>query len=117
MTAEITFDRGETAVITTDPGVCEAIANVLAKKEYSGVIRIVLTSTGCCDASLGLLLDEVGESDLVEEIGDLTFVMSRKIYDLAGRVRISCRENAEFVLTSEKPVSEWAGFGACTIKT
>lgn len=104
-------------LITADPGVCEAIAKEMEKKERSGAVRIEMTSTGCCDASLGLRFDEAVESDLVEKIGGLTFVMSRKIFDLAGRVRISLRENDQFVITPEKPVSEWDGFGTCSIKT
>lgn len=116
MTDKRNSEKEETAVVMTDPGVCEAIAEELAGQNRSGVIRIELVSTGCCDASLGMRLDEVRESDLVEEVESLTFVLSSKTYELVGRVRIACRKNAQFVLTSEKPVSEWDGFGACTIK-
>ncbi len=116
MTAMSVTDKTETAVITADPGVCKAIAEEVATNNPGGVIRIELMSTGCCDASLGLRLDKAGESDVVEKIEGLTFVLSRKTYDLVGRVRISRRGNAQFVLTSEKPVSEWDGFGSCSLR-
>ncbi len=95
---ERTFDKGEIAVITTDAGVCEAIAEELAGENRNGVIRIEFVSSGCCDASLGLRLDKIRESDLVEEVGGLNFVLSRKIYDLVGQVRISLRQNGQVVL-------------------
>ena len=116
MTTMSVTDKTETAVITADPGVGKAIAEEVAAGNPGGVIRIELTSTGCCDASLGLRLDKAGESDLVEKIEGLTFVLSRKTYDLVGRVRISRRGKGQFVITSEKPVSEWDGFGSCSIK-
>ena len=116
MTEEIGFDKGVTAVVAVAPGVCGAIAGALGANKGEGAIRVELASTGCCDATLGLRLDRVGESDLVEEVEGLTFVMSRKTYELAGRVTISCRGNGEFVLNPEKPVSEWDGFGSCPLR-
>jgi Fe-S cluster assembly iron-binding protein IscA len=116
MTDKRNSEKEETAMVMTDPGVCEAIAEELTGQNRSGVIRFELVSTGCCDASLGLRLDEVRESDLVEKVESLTFVLSRDTYEHVGRVKIARRKNAQFVVTSEKPVSEWDGFGACTIK-
>ncbi len=116
MTDKKTSEKEQTPLVMTDPGVCEAIAQELAVKNRSGVIRIELVSTGCCDASLGLRLDEVRETDLIEKVENLTFVLSRDTYENVGRIKIARRKNAEFVVTSEKPVSEWDGFGACTLK-
>ena len=116
MTVQSKTDKKETPAITADPGVCTAIAGEAMIDGPGGVIRIELTSTGCCDASLGLRIDTAGESDLVEKIEGLTFVLSRKTFELVGRVRISCRGKDQYVVTSEKPVSEWDGFGSCSMK-
>ncbi len=116
MTVGKDADRKETA-ITTDPGVCEAVAEELVGKGNRSAVRIELMSSGCCDVSLGLRLDEARGDDLVEKIGGVTFVLSRQTYTRAGRVRISCRASGLFVITSERPVSEWDGFGACAIKS
>ncbi len=116
MTDKKTSEKEQTPLVMTDPGVCEAIAEELTGQNRNGVIRIELISTGCCDASLGLRVDEVRESDLIEKVENLTFVLSKDTYENVGRVTISHRKNAQFVVTSEKPVSEWDGFGSCTIK-
>lgn len=117
MAEENTLTIDAQPVIITDPGVCTALAGELAQKKSSGVIRVELTSTGCCDASLGLRVDKLDDDDLTVKIEGMTFVVGRKTFELVGQVRIALRNNAEFVLTSEKPVSEWDGFGSCTIRT
>jgi hypothetical protein len=64
-------------------------------------------------------LDTIHESDLVEEVDGLTFVISPETHELVGEVRISCNDDAErkgFVLTSSKPVSEWEGLATCSIR-
>jgi Fe-S cluster assembly iron-binding protein IscA len=66
-----------------------------------------------------LIVDAVRESDLVEEVDGLTFVISPETYQLAGEVRISYMDDAGrkgFVLTSNKPISEWDGFAACSTR-
>jgi Fe-S cluster assembly iron-binding protein IscA len=64
-------------------------------------------------------VDTAHESDLVEEVDGLTFVISPETYDLVGEVTISYRDEAGrkgFVLTSSRPVSEWDGFATCSIR-
>jgi len=106
-------------MIQLEPGAGQAIKSFLAEKGNRGPIRIDLNSTGCCDASLGLSVDQMRASDLVEEVDGLQFVMSPETYQLVGEVTISFvdeREKRGFVLTSSKPVSEWDGFGVCSIR-
>ena len=106
-------------VITLEPGAGQAIRSFLAEQGCQGPIRIDLNSTGCCDASLGLSVDQMRASDLIEEVDGLQFVMSPETYQLVGEVTISFvdeREKRGFVLTSSKPVSEWDGFGVCSIR-
>ncbi len=106
-------------LVTLEPGAGQAIRSLLSEREAQGPVRIELQFVGCCDPSLGLLVDAARESDLVEEADGVTFVISPETYELAGEVRISCRDDAGsqgFVLTSSKPVSEWDGFTACDLR-
>jgi Fe-S cluster assembly iron-binding protein IscA len=107
------------SLVTLNPGAGHAVKSALAEKGVQGPIRIELRFTGCCDASLGLSMDTAHESDLVEEVDGLTFVISPETHQLVGEVRISYADDAGrrgFVLTSSKPVSEWDGFAAGSIK-
>ena len=107
-------------MITATPQALDAIRRFLAGIGESKQIRIVLQSTGCCDASLGLMTDDVRDDDIVETLQDVRFVISPEVLKLSGGISISCKTDqpdSGFVLTPEKPVSEWDGFGACQIKT
>jgi Fe-S cluster assembly iron-binding protein IscA len=107
------------SLVTLDPGVGPAVRSALAEKGVQGPIRIELRSAGCCDASLSLSVDTVHESDLVEELDGLTFVISPETHQLVGEVRIAYRDDPGregFVLTSSKPVGEWDGFATCSIR-
>lgn len=103
-------------IVALDPGVSNTIAETFTKNNWNGVLRIELTSTGCCDASLGLRVDKIREFDIVQKNEGLTFVINKQTYELVGTVRISLRGSNEFVLIPEKPVSEWDGFGSCSIR-
>ena len=103
------------SLVTLEPGVAEAIKLSLAEAGAHGPLRIAITSSGCCDPSFGLAVDRIRESDLVEELDGVTFVISRETHDLVGEVTISHREDG-FFLTSSKPLSEWDGFAPCKIR-
>jgi Fe-S cluster assembly iron-binding protein IscA len=106
-------------VIQLESGAGQAIKSFLSEKGIQEPIRIDLNSTGCCDVSLGLSVDTVRPADLVEEIDGLQFTMSPETYQLVGDVTISFvdeKDKQGFVLCSSKPVSEWAGFGVCSIR-
>ena len=107
------------SLVTLDPGAGQAIKSLLSEGGNQGPIRIEIQSSGCCDPSLGLIVDTVRESDLVEETDGLTFVISPETHELAGEVRISCTDEAgrdRFVLTSSKPIGEWDGLITCSIR-
>jgi Fe-S cluster assembly iron-binding protein IscA len=107
------------SLVTLDPGAGEAIRSLLSEGGIQGPIRIEIQSTGCCDPSLGLIVDTVRESDLVEELDGLTFIIRPETHQLVGEVRISRTDDAGregFVLTSSKPLSEWDGFAARSIR-
>lgn len=104
-------------MVQLEPGTGQAMKAFLAEKKYQGPIRIDLHSTGCCDVSLGLSADAIRADDLVQEVDGLQFAMSPETYQLVGEVTISHDSRRKgFVLSSSKPVSEWEGFGVCTIE-
>ena len=105
-------------MVRLEPGASQAIRSFLAEKGIQGPIRIDLQSSGCCDPSLGLSVDTIRESDLIQELDDLTFVISPETHRLVGEVTISYVDDAGgkgFFLTSTRPVSEWDGFGPSSI--
>jgi len=107
------------SLVTLDTNASHAVKSVLSERGMQGPIRIEIQFTGCCDPSLGLIVDAVRESDLVEEVDGLTFVISPETHQLVGEVRISYMDDAGrkgFVLTSNKPISEWDGFATCSIR-
>jgi Fe-S cluster assembly iron-binding protein IscA len=106
-------------LVRLDPGAGQAVKSLLSERGIRGPVRIELQFTGCCDPSLGLIVDTVRESDLVEESEGVTFVVSPEAHELVGEVRISHTDDAGrtgFVLTSSKPLSEWDGFTTCSIR-
>jgi Fe-S cluster assembly iron-binding protein IscA len=107
------------SLVTLDPGAGQAVKSLLSEKGVQGPVRVELQFTGCCDPSLGLIVDTVRESDLVEETDGLTFVIDPETHQLTGEVRISCTDEAgrnRFVLTSSKPIGEWDGLITCSIR-
>jgi Fe-S cluster assembly iron-binding protein IscA len=103
------------SLVALEPGAAQAIRSALAEAGALGAIRIAITSSGCCDPSFGLTVDRIRESDLVEEVDGVTFVISRETYDIVGEVTIGCKEDG-FAVTSAKPLSEWDGFAPCRIR-
>jgi Fe-S cluster assembly iron-binding protein IscA len=106
-------------MIKLEANASRAIKSFLAEKGCQRPLRIQLQSSGCCDPSLCLSADQVGESDLVQEVDELTFVINPETYQLLGEVTISYRDEPGrkgFVLTSLNPVSEWEGFGVSLIR-
>jgi iron-sulfur cluster assembly protein len=97
----------------------QAIKAFFAEKGLHGPLRIHLQSTGCCDPSLCLSVDHIQESDLIQEVDGLTFIISSETREVVGEVTISYMDEIGrqgFVITSSKPVSEWEGFGVSTIR-
>jgi Fe-S cluster assembly iron-binding protein IscA len=106
-------------MITLAPEAVEPIRVFLVEQGVQKPIRIHLQSTGCCDASLGLIVDNIRKDDLTKEIEGLTFVISPEIHQLAGDITITYvdeKSRQGFILKSSKSISEWDGFGICTIK-
>jgi Fe-S cluster assembly iron-binding protein IscA len=106
-------------MIKLQADVSKAMGSFLDERGRKQPIRIELQSSGCCDSSLGLRVDEIRDGDLVEEHDGLTLVISNEISRMAGDITISCEEGEGrkgFVLNSTKPINEWSGFGVITIR-
>jgi len=103
------------SLVTLEPGAGQAIRLSLAEVGVHGPVRIEIQSSGCCDPSLSLIVDTIRESDLVEEVDGVTFVVSPETRELVGEVTISSTDDG-FVLTSSRPLSEWDGFAPCKIR-
>lgn len=106
-------------MINVKQEVLQAIKKFLAERDLQKAVRIHLQSTGCCDASLGLMTDDTRPDDIVQDIQGITFLISPIVSELAGDITIdyvSEKHQTGFVLTSERPISEWDGFGVCTIR-
>jgi Fe-S cluster assembly iron-binding protein IscA len=112
-------EEGTISIVTLQAAASQAIRSLLDQQGLlQRPIRIDLQSSGCCDPSLGLRVDTVHESDLIQEIDGLVFIISPEIHRLAGEVTIRYVDDSHrkgFVLTSSKPVSEWDGFGVSSI--
>ncbi len=96
----------------------QAIKLFLAEKGGQRPLRIHLQFSGCCDPSLRLSMDNIRESDLIEKVDGLTFVIDPEVYQLVGDITISYTDEfgkKGFILTSDKPLSEWDGLGVCDI--
>jgi len=105
--------------VKLESGAGQAASRFLNEKGIGRPLRIDLRFTGCCDASLGLRVDDISESDLYIVAEGMIFVMDPEVYRLAGEVTIAYVEEEGrkgFMLTSERPVSEWEGFGVSDIQ-
>ena len=97
----------------------QSIKTFFNEKGGTHFLRIDIQSTGCCDPSLGLFLDQPRPGDLVEESQGLHFVISPEVYQTVGEVtvgRVESKSKQGYILTSSKPLSEWEGFGVCEIR-
>lgn len=106
-------------MITLKEGSAQSIRSFLTEQRLTGGIRIELRFTGCCDPSLGLIVDTPRESDLLEKKEGLTFLMSPEVHDTAGEITIAYVDKGPqkgFSILSSKPMSEWQGFGLCQIE-
>jgi Fe-S cluster assembly iron-binding protein IscA len=109
----------EMSLVKLNPATSQAVRSLLSEGGAQGPVRIELQFTGCCDPSLGLIVDRIRESDLVQEVDGLTFVIDPETHELAGEVEIAYKDEEGrrvFVLTSSKPVGEWDGLITCSIK-
>jgi Fe-S cluster assembly iron-binding protein IscA len=106
-------------MVSLKSGAGEAIRAFLNESGVKGAIRIDLESSGCCDPILTLSLDHIREDDLVAAVEGIVFVINPDISRLVGDLTISHvdeDDSSGFVVTSQRPVSEWGGFGLCRIK-
>ncbi len=105
--------------VKLESGTGRAVSSFLNEKGISRPIRIDLKFAGCCDASLGLRVDDICETDLQTEVEGLIFIIEAEVYRLTGEITIAYVEEEGrkgYLLTSERPVSEWEGLGVSNIQ-
>ncbi len=106
------------ALVRVSSTASEAMKSLLAEKGVQGPVRIELQFTGCCDPSLGLIVDPAREADAVEEVDGLTFVMDPTTREMAGKVSIEFKGDGRdaFLITSSNPIGEWDGLITCNLR-
>lgn len=91
----------------------QKINEIINKKIENLKLRIDLNFSGCCEPSLRLQTDNEKPGDLKIKVDGLTFIISDEVYRICGDITIEYIDEKSdgkcFRITSEKPVSEWAG--------
>ncbi len=108
------------SLVKVSPEAHAALESQLAEKGVQGPVRIELQFTGCCDPSLGLMVDVPRDTDFVEEVDGITFVIDPAAEELAGQVTIDRTADGgrdAFLVTSEHPIGEWDGLITCSLRT
>jgi Fe-S cluster assembly iron-binding protein IscA len=105
-------------MITLTPEAVRALRSFLEERGIVRPVRIVFQSTGCCDASLGLAVDEERAGDAIADVEGLRLVASPEVVALTGEIAVAYvaeKHREGFVLTSARPINEWSGFGVCAV--
>ncbi len=106
-------------MITIEPVACEAVKMMLQENRRPFSIAIEIRSSGCCDPVLGIAAEAPEEDDLVYTIDNLTVAVPPEIDALVGDITISYVDDSGrkgFLLVSQRPLNEWAGFTTCGIR-
>jgi Fe-S cluster assembly iron-binding protein IscA len=109
---------GQTMIVVTEAA-REQLAARARERGIDRPLRVRLQFAGCCDPTLGLGLDQAREDDHVLNVGALTLVMDPKTAETAGEVTVDWVDRGwerGFVLTSQKPLSEWEGLTLCAVE-
>ncbi len=79
------------------------------------VVRLALAGFGCSGPRFGLMVDEPTENDQVEVVKDITFIVTKDLYDeYQGFVILSDEENFGGGMSLRpKKVDEDAGCSTC----
>jgi len=107
-------------MIKLEPRAGQAIKTFMSENGLNQSLRLELRFAGCCEVTLGLRTDEITESDLVQEVEGLTFMINREVYELTGDISIACTDDTHdvsFIIIASKPLGEWEGSIRCHIKT
>ena len=79
------------------------------------VVRLALAGFGCSGPRFGLMVDDPTENDMVEVLKDITFIVSKDLYDeYEGFVILSDEENFGGGMSLRpKKIDEAAGCSTC----
>ncbi len=104
-------------MITLTEKAIQAIRQQIADPENMH-LRVRLQSAGCCDPVLALLIDKPETEDQTLVVDGINLLVDGHTAATCGLIDIDYVEkswNQGFVITSEKPLSEWQGMSACKI--
>lgn len=74
-------------------------------------VRIFLAGHGCSGPSLGLALDEIKDTDLIDESGELKFIMDKDVYEQMGEVKVEFVGNGYHVSSVNEVESSCSSCG------
>ena len=84
---------------------------VEAQSDRPSNVRIFVAGHGCSGPSLGLALDEVKESDLVDESKEIKFIMDKDLFDQLGEINVEFVGNGYYVSPINQVESGCSGCG------
>jgi len=98
--------------VETNQETIEAIKKLVEQQEDQPKnIRIYIAGMGCSGPSFGLTMDELTETDLVDESNDIKFIMGKDIHDQVGDVMVKLTDGGYLV----KPMIETeSACGSCS---
>ena len=84
--------------IETNQATIDEIKKVLeAQSDRPANVRVFVAGYGCSGPSLGLALDEVKDSDLIDESNEVKFIMDKEVYDTMGEIKVEFVGNGFYV--------------------
>jgi Fe-S cluster assembly iron-binding protein IscA len=74
-------------------------------------VRIFVAGVGCSGPSLGLALDDIKDSDLIDESGEVKFIMDKDVYEQMGEIKVEFVGNGYYVAPINQVESGCSGCG------
>ena len=71
-------------------------------------VRVFPAPGGCCGPTLSMALDDADDNDVSEEIGGVTYCMTKELYEAIGNISVDL-SYLGFAIVSERPVPDMGG--------
>ena len=75
-------------------------------------VRVFPAPGGCCGPTLSMALDDADDNDVSEEIGGVTYCMTKELYEAIGNISVDL-SYLGFAIVSERPVPDMGGSCSC----
>lgn len=98
--------------VQTNQETLEAISKIIDQsEEQNDNIRIYVAGTGCGGPSFGLTLDQISDTDVIDDSNSVKFVMSKEVHEQVGDIVVELTTGGYLV----KPVNEVeSACGSCS---